>query len=506
VPLYSRDRFLGILSVFEREERLVGSREGFKEDDLSLLLAMASYISNALEQAITLRKIEKLISEKEAMVRELSILHSTSLALMGARRLEKALKIILSAITLGDGLGFNRAILFLINERTNTLDGKMAVGPESGEDAARIWNLLSRQSRSLTEWLMSEEMEDGFGTKIDRVIKTIHIPIDDARCLLTKSITQKQVYNVKVWNEKYGIDLLKDIEIADEFAIVPIISKGKALGVILVDNIYTKKEITQEDIRFLQTFANHAAIAIENSILYENLQFANDELRRIQERLIHSERLAALGEFSANLAHELRNPLVTIGGYARRLEKELNNHYASVILKEVNRLENLLNDILTFSKIDQESFVDADLNQVLEDCLFSLKKEITDQNIEVIKELTNDLPKITCDVDQIKQAFLNMIKNSIQAMKDGGTLTLRTYISYEMDQVHVVSEIEDTGGGIPVEILHNIFNPFFTTKDFGTGLGLAISHRIVSNHNGFIEVKNIPNSGCCFTVKIPIAD
>jgi len=146
------------------------------------------------------------------------------------------------------------------------------------------------------------------------------------------------------------------------------------------------------------------------------------------------------------------------------------------------------------------------LNQIIEDCLFSLNEEIKDKKIEVTKELTQDIPPIQCDIDQIKQAFLNLITNAIQAMKDGGQLTLRTYISYEVDQVQIVSEVEDTGGGIPIEILHNIFNPFFTTKDFGTGLGLAITHRIISNHHGTIEVKNIPGSGCSFVVKIPVRD
>lgn len=506
VPLQFKDRFLGILSVFDKEASGIDSMRSFKEDDLNLLSTMASYISNALEQALTLKKVENLIKEKEEMVRELSILHGTSIALMGARKLDKVLRILLSAITFGDGLGFNRAMLFLVNEKNHTLDGMMAVGPENREEALRIWAALSNENRSLYEWLMSEEMDHEVVSKIDMVIKNIHIPIDDTRCLLTKCLCTRDIYRMKEGKALYGTDLFRDIEIADEFAVVPIVSKGKSLGVILVDNIYTKKEISQEDIRFLQAFASHAAIAIENTILNQNLQIANDELRRMQEKLIHSERLAALGEFSTSLAHELRNPLVTIGGYARRLEKECNNRYANIILKEVNRLEDLLKDILTFSRIDRDNFVDADLNKIIEDCIFSLSKEINEQKIEVVREFTSDLPYISCDIDQIRQAFLNLITNSIQAMKGGGILTIRTYLSCERDQVHIVSEVEDTGCGIPIEIMHNIFNPFFTTKDFGTGLGLAITHRIISNHHGTIEVKNIPGSGCCFIVKIPVRD
>ncbi len=128
------------------------------------------------------------------------------------------------------------------------------------------------------------------------------------------------------------------------------------------------------------------------------------------------------------------------------------------------------------------------------------------QRIEVVEELTHDIPMITCDPDQMRQAFLNLFTNAIQTMKHGGTLTVKSYLSREDEKIFVVAEVADTGGGIPPEIIHNIFNPFFTTKDFGTGLGLAITHRIVSNHDGSIEVKNIPRSGCSFVVKIPARD
>lgn len=503
VPLQSKDRLLGVLSVFEKEACGIDSRGSFVEEDLDLLMTMAGYISNALEQAMTFSKVENLVREKDAIVRELSILHGTSMAFIGARKLEKVLRILLSSITVGNGLGFNRAILFLINEKTRTLDGKMAVGPENKEEAGRIWQALSGDDRSLSEWLMSEDLDHDICSKFDESVRGISFSLDDQQCILNQCIRKGDVFNIKEGGSVYSKDLYRGIEVAETFAAVPIISKGKALGAVLVDNIYNKKEISEKDIRFLQTFVSHAGIAIENSALNQNLQDAHDELRRMQEKLIHSERLAALGEFSASLAHELRNPLVSIGGYARRLEKEIQSRHAGIITKEVTRLENLLNKILAFSKVDKEQFVEADLNQIIGGCLFSLDEGMRAQKIKVVEELTPDIPPITCDPDQLRQVFLNLLSNAIQSMLNGGTLTVKTYFSSVAEKILLVAEVADTGGGIPPEILHNIFNPFFTTKDQGTGLGLAITHRIISNHYGSIEVKNVPGSGCTFVVKIP---
>jgi signal transduction histidine kinase len=504
VPLWSKKRLLGVLSVFDKETIGIGFKGSFVEGDLDLLTAMAGYISSALEKVTAFKEVENLVKEKDVIVRELSILHGTSMALIGARRLERVLRILLSAITLGNGLGFNRAMLFLINENNRTLDGRVAVGPENQEDAARIWQALSKDKRSLNEWLMSEDLDRNGFSKLDETVRRIRIPLDDEGNILNKCIQKRDVLNIKRGGLRYGADFSTKIEVAEAFAVVPIISKGKVLGAVLVDNIFNRMEISENDIRFLLTFVSQAGIAIENSVLYQNLQDAHDELRRMQGKLIHSERLAALGEFSASIAHELRNPLVSIGGYARRLEKEVHNRYVEIIIKEVGRLEDLLNKVLTFSKVGKGRFEETDLNHILEDCLFGLSEVAKAQKIEVFMDLSNDNTLITCDPDQMKQAFLNLLTNAIQAMKNGGTLTVKTSLFYDTEETFVVAEVADTGGGIAPEILHNIFNPFFTTKDFGTGLGLSITHRIVSNHDGSIEVKNLPASGCSFVVKIPL--
>jgi signal transduction histidine kinase len=233
------------------------------------------------------------------------------------------------------------------------------------------------------------------------------------------------------------------------------------------------------------------------------------ELKKAQETLLEREKLAALGEMAASVAHEIKNPLVSIGGYARRLHKKFDNglhekRYTDAIIKEVGRLEGILNDILYFSKATKVVLEKFDLNRIIEETLTGMEDELRSQGIEVEKSLDGNLPEISCDYQEIKQVFINLITNAKDAMGSGGKLTVKTSSFSQEDRDYIGTEIRDTGGGIPSEILHNIFNPFFTTKGWGTGLGLAICHRIVDGHGGVIEVNNDPRRGVTFTVKLPV--
>jgi len=178
--------------------------------------------------------------------------------------------------------------------------------------------------------------------------------------------------------------------------------------------------------------------------------------------------------------------------------------YVEVIQEEVTRLEKLLREILDFTGENLSYYGDHELGAIIEDTLILVKRDLEANSIKVVKDFAI-LPRLHCDDRQMKQVFYNLYQNAIQAMQHGGTLTIRIYPVEKEDGLYAAAAISDTGGGIPMEVLHNIFNPFFSTKDYGTGLGLAIAQRIVSRHYGQIEVNNEMGKGVTFIVTLPVA-
>jgi signal transduction histidine kinase len=296
---------------------------------------------------------------------------------------------------------------------------------------------------------------------------------------------------------------------AQEFFVVPLVVKDRTTGVILVDNQASGRALEPERLHVLQMFATQAALVLENAHLYSTIETNNRELLLIRERMLESDRLAALSSLASGMAHEIRNPLVSIGGFARRIAKLVEPNsplrgYVEVIQEEVTRLEKLLREILDFTGENLSYYGDHELAKLIEDTLILVQRDLDANKIKVAREFAQ-LPRLHCDDRQMKQVFYNLFQNAIQAMHHGGTLTIRTFPVERPDGLYAAAAISDTGSGIPMEVLHNIFNPFFSTKDYGTGLGLAIAQRIISRHYGQIEVNNEIGKGVTFIVTLPVA-
>ncbi len=449
--------------------------------------------------------------EQTELVRKLSLLHETSQAMMTTIKLDDLLHIIITAVTMEGGFGFNRAMLFLANHSAHTLEGMIGIGPESAEDAWRIWNEFAQKKMGLLEWVLSPERTfTKLKSRVDEVCKSITVPLCALEGgILARTVLEKTCFNVS--DEKQDAFIWKNIYSkvgGGPFATVPIIAKGQATGVIKVDNIYNNKPISEEDIKMLTIFAGQAGMAIENSRLYHTMERAHQELREAQEKLLHAEKLVAIGEMSASIAHEIRTPLVSIGGFARRLcrsnQSDKENECLEIIVKEVDRLETILNQVLMFPREPFLNLFPYNLNQIVEESLHVFSEELRQDNINVIRELTPNLPLVFCDYPQIKQVFINLIANARQAMTAGGYLKFKSCFSE--DDKMVIVEVEDTGGGIMPEVIGNIFNPFFTTKEKGLGLGLSITHKIMLHHKGTILVKNDYGKGTTFIVQFPFRE
>jgi signal transduction histidine kinase len=292
------------------------------------------------------------------------------------------------------------------------------------------------------------------------------------------------------------------------FATVPVVGKGKVIGVIVVDNLYNQNPITEEDIHFLSLFANQAGLVIENAILYRNLEEVHQELKETQNLLIHREKMVALGELSNSIAHEIKNPLVSIGGFARRLFRTIpedapEKRYTQTIMIEVARLEKILTDIYNYTHDEAIAFKECNLRKILEESLSMNQERADAEGVELVKEFSEEIPKINGDSHQLKQVFSHLIHNAYQAMRGQGTLSLRLHPISKNGASYVRVEVEDTGGGIDPENLHNIFNPFYTTKDYSLGLGLPIAHKVITSHRGQIEVDNKPGLGVNFMITLP---
>ena len=276
-------------------------------------------------------------------------------------------------------------------------------------------------------------------------------------------------------------------------------------GVLYLKN-KRKKAITHKQKRLLNVITLQLATAIKNYQCIVNLKDINTKMQDMQARLVHAEKLLALGELAASLAHEIRNPLMSIGGFAKRLYQQLGTDspyigYIDRIVKEVARLERLMDRIVHFSRESRSVFSVEDINGIIDEAITFFEEDFKRSGITVVKELSIGMPKIEADRQQMRLVFNNLMTNAIQAMTKGGVLTVQTH----QDGNWVVAEVDDTGGGIDPKIISNIFNPFYTTKESGTGLGLAITHSIITNHKGIIEVNNNIGVGVTFIIKLPLA-
>jgi PAS domain S-box-containing protein len=585
--------------------------------DASLTLSPLKDTEGRIIGAICISKdiSDKKRIEKELVRRnqELSRLFFISSAMRGTLKLDRLLRMILTAVTMSDGLGFNRAILFLVDENKDSLKGAMGVGPASSEEAFQIWSRLSLERKTLSDIIRDIETgplrKDSF---LDKLSLSIEIPLSE-ETILTKAVKESRSFNVQdVKNEPLSDFVITQQLGTQAYAVAPLVSRDRVIGIIWVDNHFNRRPILNEDMRFLSAFSNQVSSVVESARLFEQVTLAEQEMKNIfdsisdmvfsstkdyvvtkintavskklgkppeeivgkkcyevfhgrneprrkcphdktvktgkphvgeleepflggtfltssspifdtmgefsgtvhvvrditgikklQNQLVMAQRMAALGEVAARVAHDIRNPLVSIGGFARRLEKHLEGNlkeYAGIIAREVGGLEKILTEILAYVRGVSLEKREVNIDSLIDEVAAVMKSELDERQITLVKSLNASFD-VFVDPGNVREALLNILSNAIHAIGSNGAITVKTYGENE----YAVIEIKDTGCGISEEILPFIFDPFFTTKGSGnTGLGLTITHKIIEKHNGRIEIESKPHEGSTFKVFLPL--
>lgn len=232
------------------------------------------------------------------------------------------------------------------------------------------------------------------------------------------------------------------------------------------------------------------------------------EVKDLTEQLLRADKLTGLGELVAGVAHEVRNPLGVIRASVQMMEQEMeaeqgctSSELTQVMIQEIDRLDALITALLDFGRPSESRFQESDLQQTLEEVITLTRQYANQQGVDIVYECAGDLPAIWADENRLKQVFVNLLTNAIQAMPDGGDLKVYSYSETGFVKVSFV----DSGMGMSQEAKGKIFDPFFTTRAGGSGLGLSIVHRIIDAHQGFVHVESNPGAGSNFTIGLPLA-
>lgn len=302
---------------------------------------------------------------------------------------------------------------------------------------------------------------------------------------------QSGVFNYLMKKEKNILDTL-GIELC-----YPLIAMNRLIGIIFIGPKENDEKFSKQERSFISSLTPQTGIALENAVLYK-------EQRERFRRMSRADKLATIGELAAGAAHEIRNPLTAIKSSLQYLktksQAQKENKLLSNALKETERIDNILSGLLSFSRPSEIKKEKGNLLEILEESLELISFQARKQRIKIVRDFPSSPVFLNGDRAQLKQLFLNLLLNSVQAMKENDELKIE--ITSAGDQ-KVLIAITDTGEGIPEENLDKIFDPFFTTKKGGTGLGLSICYGIIQSHQGEIEVKSKLNQGTSAFVKLP---
>lgn len=438
----------------------------------------------------------------------INLLHELAMKMNSAYlsmvELDEILQAILIGITADEGLRFNRAFLFLYNESGDTLAGKIAIGPGCRDEAGRIWREMEEKELRIN--VLIDKIKDSCmnrDTEVNAIARALRVSALDSEHILIRAIRSRQSILVTRGKCDYPVppELLSLLG-EDTFVIVPLYSPSRSLGVIIADHFVTRQPITEELVKALESFATQASLAIEHCHMYmvmdekiKQLEAMAFELEKNKDLLVEAERFSALGHMAAQLVHNIRNPITSIGGTARLLARKTDEperlKFLNVIISETSRIEATLEELFSFVNEELPVRERHPLYPLIRKSLVMFYNTLQKQHIVQELILPEPDPTLRVDQHQFRQMLVHLIRNAVEAMTEGGRLTIEA----GQDDSQVTIAIRDTGIGISDLALSRATDPFFTTKTFGTGMGLTVVKRIVKDHNGTLRLRNRPQGG-----------
>lgn len=453
----------------------------------------------------------------EATTFRTQFLHQLNLkmntAYLTSVELDDVLQALLVGITAGEGLQFNRAFLALFDLDHQVLQGRLAIGPSSWEEAGRVWEGIKIKDLHINDIIQNfktslQDADQG----VNRIIRELSIPATDSDHTLIRACAERKTILVDQGQaQEYPVSTqLLELLQTDTFIIVPLFSPSQSLGIIIADNFITHRPISEEDIADLEIFANQASLAIEHSYLYtsilhqmQELEAVTQELEKNKDLLVDAERYAALGHMSAQLVHAIRNPITSIGGTARLLTKRVTDpdilKFLNILAQDAAKIESTLEDLFNFVTENEPQKSWQPLFPLIRKSVMLLYGSMKKQGVSYQLNLNEPDPSLFIDGQRIRQMLLHLLRNGIEAMPNGGRLE----VSVRQEPATVTILITDSGTGIINNNIAKVTDPFFTTKTYGTGMGLTLVKKIVAEHQGTFSLHPGPSSGTVATITLP---
>jgi hypothetical protein len=432
-----------------------------------------------------------------------NIFSAYSLGIQRTLRLNDLIHFFLSALTSPAGGNFTAAVLFLFNKRSHVLQGMLGITQEASRFV--LPSEATRQSwcyPRVTVDIQRHQRDDDF----NRAAIRLRFQLAGTAPIAMACKEGSTRFLPGSEEEDEIASLFNHFFTTREYACIPLSGREGLIGALILAG--HSGSLLAPRLAEAEAYARHAEVAIDNVLRLRRLESDNEELRGIEARVQQDEKMALLGELVASIAHDIKNPMIAIGGFARRLERLIDgdeaHFYTETIKREALRLEEIVGGILSFSRKQMICYDSCQLPEVISTLLIKEEQSLAQANIRVTVKTEAGLPVIVGDAVRLSQLFTNLIQNAVQAMPKGGELTLCLKTVRLHGDRAVQIEVEDNGAGIPEEVIESIFKPFFTTRAEGTGLGLAICARIVEQHQGKIRALNSPTGGAVFRVTLPV--
>ena len=517
--IFIRNDCFGYIVVIDKIKDAVNPLGDFDNEDVNMFNPLLTNISSRISEYYNIIELNKANEKNTKNMARLSALYDISNILLERSKTEDILFMLLTIATIGDVFAFNRAFAFLYDKEFNVFRGKMCIAPKDANDAGNIWNKMKDMDKyALREKLMlsfkKSDLEESWDLN-QKFLNTV-IPNNNQCQLFFNIFNNKESVNVKSVNDNSLVEQIRnytDIFGYNPFAIVPIMDANNCIGMIIVDNIYNNVPIPDNDLDYLKMFGRQAAVALEYSSMYNEIEKSHNDLKAAEKSLFDIKSLAMIGEMSSSMAHNLRNFIVPISGFANRLVKvssdEKTSEYAKIIADEINKLENYIQRNLSFAKsinLVPETFKVDDIIKYIN----ILTKEYIKKSGKKIKFYAINSTKedsIRWDYNRMNDVIINLIINAIDSIEDENYAIISVIFAdnpYRESMIDII--VENTNSYIEKDIINKLFTPFFTTKSHGVGIGLAVSKRIVEAHGGSIMVKSVSGSfkATAFFITIPV--